>query len=332
MAHLCFRQVHPLLHVPQSDHVFMRMYSEVFAVCSLGLFLPILLEQFARDNGVLMPDKTVPCEPPPASALAGGEEARCVVRIGWMWVDTASFRCAFWLWLTVHHLLNARSLYVFSTSVAIQALTVISMGSLADHPRQRKPILITFAFPGSLCATLFLLLPSTHVLWPLSALLAIGANVAFGASVVALNAYLPGLAKDAEEVREKRVSVLLRAGGTEDGEVHEGVAYKEAVKEYNTVLARTTSRISARGIALGYGSGILLLLLLLIPVTLLKGTTFSLRLCVGITGVRTFPLALSDTVSLASDLVGHLHPPLRTLAPRRRGSLTWNRAQSPSPR
>ena len=86
------------------------MNSEVFVVVSLTMFLPICLEQFARDNGVLLPDKTVPCSTvvssPPiqaanattssdASAQAfSPEEMRCVVKIGWAWIDTASFRCA----------------------------------------------------------------------------------------------------------------------------------------------------------------------------------------------------------------------------------------------
>jgi MFS transporter, UMF1 family len=67
--------------------------SEVYIVVGLGMFLPICLEQFARDNGYLLPDKTERC----TSALKlsqADESARCVVKILWMWIDTASFRCA----------------------------------------------------------------------------------------------------------------------------------------------------------------------------------------------------------------------------------------------
>lgn len=39
-----------------------------------------------------------------------------MVRLGWAWIDTASY-----------------SLYVFSASVAAQALTVISLGGLANN-------------------------------------------------------------------------------------------------------------------------------------------------------------------------------------------------------
>lgn len=78
---------------------------------SLNFFLPVCLEQFARDNGFLLPGRTIPC---PTVGSAGDE--RCVVRLGWLWVDSASY-----------------SLYVYSTSVALQAITVISLGGLADN-------------------------------------------------------------------------------------------------------------------------------------------------------------------------------------------------------
>jgi hypothetical protein len=65
--------------------------SEVFVIVSLTLFLPICLEQFARDNGYYEPDHITRC----AAAVLTAEKARCVVKIGWVWIDTASFRCAY---------------------------------------------------------------------------------------------------------------------------------------------------------------------------------------------------------------------------------------------
>lgn len=55
--------------------------------------------------------------------------------------------------------------------------------------------------------------------------------------------------------------------------------------EYNSTLSTATSRISALGIAIGYGAGIILLILSLIPVTKLGGSTFSLRLAIGSSGI-----------------------------------------------
>ncbi|KAG8760520.1 Autophagy protein 22 [Serendipita sp. 396] len=291
--------------------------SEVFAVCSLTLFLPICLEQFARDNGYLLPDKTTRCvlSPDPDSSVVAftpDETARCVVKFGWIWIDTASF-----------------SLYVYSFSVLLQAITVISMGTIADRPSHRKFLLLSFAFIGSTSAICFLFLPSTSPVWPLSALIAIVSIVSFGASIVALNAYLPSLARSTSEVRQKaanverlreagdvrRTSAAAAAAGIvgpdadadpsgsfgfdgvdnrrpraedEGEEVHgeEGDPMLiRALEDYNTVLSRATSRISSRGIALGYAAGILLLCIALIPVTVWNGSTFSLRLAVACSGI-----------------------------------------------
>ncbi|KAJ7902874.1 autophagy-related protein 22-like protein [Mycena olivaceomarginata] len=278
--------------------------SEVFVIVSLTLFLPICLEQFARDNGFLLPDRTERCTAAIGSTPAEPTEptGRCVVKIGWLWIDTASF-----------------SLYVYSFSVALQALTVISMGGIADHPPHRKILLLTFAFFGALAATAFLILPSSSPVWFLCALLASIANVGFGASVVAMNSYLPSLAKDAPEV----VQVLTEIQDSADGAAHDHhsenpdapliapSAERTALRaRYDTALSRAMSRISSLGIAMGYGAGICLLIVALIPVTKLHGSTFSLRLAIGLSGiwwaVFTIPAALwlpggSAAAAAASD-------------------------------
>jgi UMF1 family MFS transporter len=65
---------------------------------------------------------------------------------------------------------------------------------------------------------------------------------------------------------------------------------------YDTALSRATARISSLGIAIGYSAGICLLIVALIPVTALHGSTFSLRLAIGLSGiwwaVFTLPAAL----------------------------------------
>ncbi|EGO23241.1 hypothetical protein SERLADRAFT_472117 [Serpula lacrymans var. lacrymans S7.9] len=266
--------------------------SEVFVVVSLTLFLPICLEQFARDNGYLLLDRTKRCAQ--ASASYDGShsvqepEGRCVVKIGWAWIDTASF-----------------SLYVYSISVALQALTVISMGSIADRPSQRKRLLLVFAWLGALSATTFLILSSSSPIWALSALLTIISNVGFGASVVAMNAYLPSLARNSPEVvkifaelrtipepLQDSALTSIPSEPAEDStsplleQNESGFSESTTIrKKYDTALSAATSRISSLGIALGYGAGITLLLVALIPVTRLHGSTFSLRLAIGLSGV-----------------------------------------------
>lgn len=124
MAELRIRQVgqcndlEPPLFFPREQCSPSWIVSEVFVIVSLTLFLPICLEQFARsacvacirggphtetfcfrDNGYLLPDKIIPCtaaQPTPvgnSQAELPGEEQRCVVKLGWLWIDSASFRC-----------------------------------------------------------------------------------------------------------------------------------------------------------------------------------------------------------------------------------------------
>ncbi|KAF8510122.1 autophagy-type protein 22 [Hysterangium stoloniferum] len=240
--------------------------SEVFAVVGLSVFLPICLEQFARDNGYLLPDKTVRCTSA-AGLVAAADELRCAVKIGWVWIDTASF-----------------SLYVFSTSVALQALTVISMGGIADHPPHRKPLLLFFAYLGSTCAILFFVISSSSPVWPVVGLLACGANVGFGASLVAMNSYLPSLARESKEVRKAWDALQHHR---QQADVDGGITITTATPEeaYHAAISRSTSKISAFGIALGYIAGIVLLFCTVVPVAKLHSSTFALRLAIGMSGV-----------------------------------------------
>lgn len=177
----------------------------------------------------------------------------------------------------------------------------------------RKPLLLTFAFMGASAAVSFLFLSSSSPLWFLCAILAVCANVGFGASVVAMNTYLPSLARESPEVIEAQkeldktsespdvpattsidlgddddlftdpesVSAPLLGIATTTTHDHQSPTQKA----YVAALSRATSRISSHGIASGYIAGILLLLLALVPVTRLHGSTFSLRLAIGLSGL-----------------------------------------------
>lgn len=169
---------------------------------------------------------------------------------------------------------------------------------------------------------LFLILPSSSPVWLLSALLAIVANVAFGPSNVALNAYIPTLAKSSKEVVEARAALAASEHGhghttingspdavpfdlaTDDTNEHgasepllshehsgpgesrapsaDVLALKAA---HDTMLSSTTARISSQGIALGYSAGIAMLLLTFIPIRMMQGSTASLRLAIGLSGL-----------------------------------------------
>ena len=153
------------------------------------------------------------------------------------------------------------------------------------------------------------------------------ANVGFGASVVAMNAYLPSLASESPEVVQ--MLLMIHAEGHHINDIELAVepdvedtenpivplisdstplvsdAYSptaaslpsSSVKsQYDETLSRTISRISSRGIALGYAAGIILLIIALIPVARLHGSTFALRLAIGLSGLWwmffTIPAAL----------------------------------------
>ena len=62
-------------------------------------------------------------------------------------------------------------------------------------------------------------------------------------------------------------------------------AVSAAKEKHDKLLSATTSRISSQGIALGYAAGIVMLLLALIPVRAMKGSTDALRLAVGLSGL-----------------------------------------------
>ena len=72
---------------------------------------------------------------------------------------------------------------------------------------------------GASAVILSLFLPSSSPLWLLSTLFAVCANVGFGASVVAVNAYLPSLARDSPEVIEAQKE-LDKSPGPCDAVIH----------------------------------------------------------------------------------------------------------------
>jgi UMF1 family MFS transporter len=161
-------------------------------------------------------------------------------------------------------------------------------------------------------ATLFLFLSSSSPVWYLSSLLAIAANVGFGVSIVAMNAYLPMLAQESPDVASLRHDLENYDAVTDredDDTVTENPAApllsasehrKDLESHYQTVLARETSRISSLGVALGYGSGIVLLALTLLPVNRLHGSTFALRLAIGLSGIWWFVFSIPAAVLLPS--------------------------------
>ncbi|GAA5987349.1 hypothetical protein JCM5350_005635 [Sporobolomyces pararoseus] len=237
--------------------------SEVWVITTGTLFLPVVLETYARSNGRLGPSYELPC---PASNFSGESEERCAVKILFSWLDTASF-----------------SLIVYSTSVALQALTVISIGVLADDPRIRHRLLMSFATLGSLSSLLFIVLPSSTVVWPLCALLAVVANVSFGVTGVCLNSYLPSLVRLSPQVSSAQKSfesclenyrnlvhhnrhVSSSSSPTTTTQIEEASnSLTQATSNYSSLKSLETSKISSRAIGIGYATGISVLVVIMLP-------------------------------------------------------------------
>ena len=148
--------------------------AEVFVVCGLSGFIPIILEDLARESAtaVLAHDRTQPCKAKTierANFLRDdaphARGSQCIFQIFGTEINTASF-----------------AMYTFSISVLLQALLVITMSAAADHGRYRKKLLLAFAFVGAIATMLFLPVTPTVYLFRESC----GPSLGTSASVRAL--------------------------------------------------------------------------------------------------------------------------------------------------
>ncbi|KAF1977173.1 MFS general substrate transporter [Bimuria novae-zelandiae CBS 107.79] len=294
--------------------------AEVFVVCGIGSFIPVTLEQLARENGFLLHDPSAPCKTarittPTYSAFSPHDEEKgqCIVKILGIDINTASF-----------------AMYTFSISVLIQALLIISMSGAADHGRFRKTFLLWFAFIGSTATMLFL--PVVPKVYLLGAFLAIISNTCFGASFVLLNSFLPLLVRFHPTVQYADLS--SESSYSDDDLDHQHVAHEahysnelaheESVMD-NVVDASTallprlhseadltvpnpvsratpsqelglSTKISSYGIAIGYIAALLVQTLGILIVIAFRSSNFGLRLVLFIIGawwfVFTIPTAM----------------------------------------
>lgn len=89
--------------------------------------------------------------------------------------------------------------YVISASVLVQVTILPILGALADYSHLRKRLLEIFCVIGALATfALFFVTPGMH--W-VGGLLFLIANVAFGASMVFYNSYLPNIASEDQRDR-----------------------------------------------------------------------------------------------------------------------------------
>lgn len=186
-------------------------------------------------------------------------------------------------------------MYVKSAAVLLQALGIISIGKLADSTYWRKRLLLLFAAVGSATSSVFLVLPSKAAWLPLvAAFLTLIGNMTYAASIVCANAFLPGLAREDTAVVAARRTLRASVPDLEEETPRSSIEEvrqllpdvdTDAKAKYDKLLSLTTSRLSATGVAIGFFSGVSMLALLLIPVSIGKGSTAALELAIGLSGV-----------------------------------------------
>ena len=288
----------------------------------VGSFIPITLEQLARERGVLLSDRSKSCTANPkhhgSTAMDRAlnvlprierlEIGPCVIQILGTEINTASF-----------------AMYTFSISVFIQTLVIISMSGAADHGVYRKLLLLCFAFFGAAATMLFIVvIPRVYLL---GGLFAIIANVSFGASFVLLNSFLPLLVRHHPSVQRIASHTSRRSDhtephnfagarnqrygstGAEEQDLEESSEALLGQSELDQLSHQSNSRvspeltlstrISSYGIGIGYLAAVIVQLIavaiILITKSVSESTTLALRIVLFFVGfwwlVFTVPAA-----------------------------------------
>jgi UMF1 family MFS transporter len=89
--------------------------------------------------------------------------------------------------------------------------------------------------------------------------------------------------EDAAIVVDDEQTALMAGEAAAQNSVEEDTA--NALSHYHRTVSLTTSRISSIGVGMGYASGVGVLCLTVIPVTVMRGSLFSLRLAIGLSGI-----------------------------------------------
>ncbi|KAJ5085078.1 Major facilitator superfamily domain general substrate transporter [Penicillium argentinense] len=238
-------------------------------------FLPLTLEQLAREHGSLQ-TSGLPCW---GEGAPDNSDEQCIVGLFGLQINTASF-----------------AMYTFSLAVLIQALTLISFSALADYENNRKTLLLTFGFVGAATSMLFIFIfPAGYII---GAILVIIGVICLGSSFVVLNSFLPVLVANDPSVQssEKQDGEELsnlnpdedRADwntwndedsldGMHDHQQNhspEDGRKEDALKSSSPELQLST-RISSKGVGLGYLAAVFVQILSIILLITLNKTSLA---------------------------------------------------------
>ncbi|QQK47462.1 Major facilitator superfamily domain, general substrate transporter [Penicillium digitatum] len=238
--------------------------AEVFAVCGVGSFLPLTLEQLARERGTLQTSR-LPCVGPSiGNSTNNAEHGQCVVPVFGLEINTASFAIA-----------------------------------LADYENNRKTLLMVFGFTGALASMLFIFIaPPAFILG--SVLVVVGVTC-LGSSFVVLNSYLPVLVANDPSLRKKmdgsaEMSSFDRDGDTSDwndwgndgadddsldelqpsGQAQSSLEGGTGAKApSSSPELQLSTKISSRGIGLGYFAALFVQIISIITLITLSKTSLA---------------------------------------------------------
>jgi UMF1 family MFS transporter len=197
---------------------------------------------------------------------------QCVVSVLGLQVNTASF-----------------AMYTFSLAVLVQALILISFSALADYENNRKTLLLAFGFVGSMTSMLFVFIaPPVYIL---GSLLVIVGVTCLGSSFVVLNSFLPVLVandpsiqtthEEGEELspvnsrREFARSEDLDEENGRDSDDHftTGHGLKTKAAGSASPELQLSTRISSKGVGLGYCAAVLVQILSILMLFALSKTS-----------------------------------------------------------
>ncbi|CAN6604654.1 autophagy-related protein 22 [Trichomonascus vanleenenianus] len=275
---------------------------EPFIVSAVGTYVPILLEQMARENGVKVDDHSIPClsdrqvPGPPSPGFPGPEEpSKCVVNFFGAYIDTSSL-----------------ALYTFSLSVLVQTLVVISMSGAADRGHFRKKLLIVFAIIGSIATALFWFVSAKRYYF--ASLLAVLSNAAFGAVSVCGNAYLPVLVNNHPDML-----------GMVDPEAnYESEDSSLLIKDHETERARLSGKISGTGVAIGYLAALLVQIATMVVIKAGGSTLNSIKTAIFMVGVWWLVFQVPIAALLESRPGPPLPPHSQPKSGASKGRMVWS--------
>lgn len=236
--------------------------AEPYVVSVLGTYTPILLEQLARENGVLASDRLTPCvikgppedgpiprPPPPGLSTSSADSCLLPILGGRVYIDTSSY-----------------ALYTFSFSVLLQTICVLTISGIADNSQLKKRLILLSGTIGGAFTMMFCVIGSHN--YYAASLLAVVANCAFGSVNVLMNSYLTLLINN----YPFRRTAIDDVGDENDQLLPIG----------NTELGKVGSKISGIGTTTGYSAALAIQIISLLSLPILKDINNDMIWCVKI--------------------------------------------------